>query len=56
VCGSLREAADSGSAPYFYECLLYFCWKPIPFGDHYEQWRSDREAAMEQGRDISFCG
>jgi len=56
VCGSLREAADSEAAPYFYECLLSLGRQPIPFGDGYEVWRADRAAAMEEGRGIAFCG
>jgi hypothetical protein len=56
VCDSLREAADSEDAPYFYEGFLVFCRKEIPFGDHYESWRSERAAAMGRGKEISYCG
>lgn len=56
VCQTLREAASSDSAPYFYECLLKFASAPIPDGDAYELWRDEREEAMRVGREISFCG
>jgi hypothetical protein len=56
VCQSLREAADSRSAPYFYECLLAFVRQPIPFGPDYQKWRADRAAAMAMGKEIAYCG
>ena len=56
VCGALGEAASSGKAPYFYECLLTFARQPIPFGDSYDEWRRERAAAMEAGREIAYCG
>jgi hypothetical protein len=56
LCGTLREAAQSPEAPYFYECILSFCHRPIPFGDGYEAWRTDRDRAMQDGREISYCG
>jgi hypothetical protein len=56
VCFSLREAADSGSAPYFYEGLLDFAHRPIPFGAGYEHWRAERAAAMAADREIYYCG
>jgi hypothetical protein len=55
VCPSLREAADSSSAPYFFECLLMFSAQ-VPVGDGYETWRKEREIAMEGGREIAYCG
>ena len=56
VCHSLREAADSRFAPYFYECLLDFARRSIPFSPDYEQWRAERATAMAAGREISYCG
>jgi hypothetical protein len=56
VCKTLREAASSDSAPYFYECLLAFASSPIPEGDAYDRWREERAEAMRLGREISFCG
>ena len=56
VCDSLREAAESNSAPYFYEGLLRFCQRPIPFGDSYEQWRAQTAQAMADGKALYYCG
>src|SRR5882762_6371073 len=56
VCDSLKEAASSDCAPYFYEALLGFNVASIPFGSGYENWRTQRAAAMAAGREISYCG
>lgn len=57
VCSALREAAESDSAPYFYDGLFDFAQHgPIPYGDGYEIWRAERAAAMEAGREIYDCG
>lgn len=56
LCQSLREAADSGSAPYFYESILVFARQPIPVGPDYQEWRADRAAAMAVGKEIAYCG
>ena len=56
VCQSLREAAESRSAPYFYESLLVFVRQPIAFGPDYQKWRADRAAAMAMGKEIAYCG
>ena len=56
VCQSLREAADSGAAPYFYESVPVFARQPISFGSNYEEWRADRAAAMAVGKEIAYCG
>jgi hypothetical protein len=55
VCETLRVAADSDVAPYFYECLLPFT-RATPFGDGYEQWKAGRAEAMARGLEISYCG
>jgi hypothetical protein len=51
VCNSLREAS---SEPYFFEALLEFTHRRVPFGDGYEEWRQARSEAMEQGKEIYF--
>jgi hypothetical protein len=56
VCQSLREAAESNSAPYFYESLLVFARQPIPIGPDYQQWRAERATAMAEGKEIVYCG
>ncbi len=56
VCTTLREAAQSPNAPYFYECFLSFCHKPVPGDDDYEAWRTATDLAMRAGREISYCG
>lgn len=55
LCDTLREAAISDSAPYFYECLLRFSI-PISYGDGYHVWRAERDEAMHAGREIAYCG
>ncbi|MEV6931629.1 hypothetical protein AB0M46_45045 [Dactylosporangium sp. NPDC051485] len=56
LCGTLREAADSGSAPYFFECLLELARRPAADDPGYPQWRASIAAEMEQGRAIYYCG
>jgi hypothetical protein len=56
VCETMREAAMSESAPYFFESFLSFASTAIPFGDGYERWRAERAAAMSAGREIRYCG
>lgn len=56
VCSTLRGAAESPDAPYFYEALFDFAQRgPIPHGDGYENWGQERAAAMEAGREIYHC-
>ena len=54
LCPSLREAAESPEAPYFYEGLLSFAHRSGEFGS--DGWRADRDAAMRAGREIHYCG
>ncbi len=54
VCPSLREAAESPEAPYFYEGLLTFAHRSSEFGT--DRWRGERDAAMRAGREIYYCG
>jgi hypothetical protein len=56
MCTTLREAAQSPNAPYFYECFLTFCHQPIPYGEGYEAWRTATDLAMRAGKEISYCG
>jgi hypothetical protein len=57
VCSTLREAAESDAAPYFYDGLFDFAQRgAIPRGDGYEAWRAERATAMEAGREIYDCG
>lgn len=53
VCNTLREAAESPDAPYFYECYLDFCHKPVPFGHAYIPWRAATDKATQTGREIA---
>jgi hypothetical protein len=56
ICRSLREAADTADAPYFYECFMALCRQPIPSGTDFESWRQSRAEAMDHGREIAYCG
>src|SRR4029077_6228685 len=52
MCTTLREAAQSPDAPYFYECFLAFCRPPIPPDEDYEAWRAATDLAMRAGKEI----
>jgi hypothetical protein len=41
---------------YFYEALLSFAWKPIPFGEHMQEWQASRRLELKAGRGIYFLG
>lgn len=56
LCLTLREAADSTAAPYFYECFWAFASTPVPDGESHENWRAEIAQKMETGREISYCG
>jgi len=56
LCSSLREAAQSPDAPYFFECYVDFCHKPIPRGDGYVAWRAAMDNAMRTGKEIAYRG
>jgi hypothetical protein len=45
-CDTLKEAAESDAAPYFYECFLKFAREKVPFGDSYDAWKQDKARAM----------
>jgi hypothetical protein len=53
LCSSLSEAKD---APYFYEAVIEFAHKPIPFGPDYQNWRRRMQRRMRQGKEIYFMG
>lgn len=54
ICRSLLDVADH---QYFFEGLLHFAWRPIPFGEGYEQWRKQKRIELkESGKDLFFLG
>jgi hypothetical protein len=53
VCSTLQEASQ---ALYFFEGLISFSHRPIPFGDGYELWRKKKQSQMEEGREIYYLG
>jgi hypothetical protein len=48
VCANLREAA---AEPDFYEALLTFAQKPIPYGAGHNDWRREKAKTMEEGQE-----
>lgn len=50
VCDTLREAAESDSAPYFFECFFEFASNTNMAGVDFEQWRAERAQEMAAGR------
>lgn len=56
LCATLREAADSPDAPYFYECFLGFASRPVPSGDGHQEWKATIAEKMEAGQEICYCG
>ena len=56
LCGTLREAADSADAPYFYEAFLAFASHPAPSDEGYPAWKAGVAERMEAGQDIWYCG
>ena len=53
VCWSLQEVARY---PYFYEALVAFSWKPIPFGKGYKAWAAKKRKEISAGKEIYFLG
>ncbi len=53
LCWSLKDARE---APYFYEALLHFAHRPIPFGTGYAKWRKRMDRRMRRGQEIYFVG
>ena len=56
LCRTLREAATSEDAPYFYEGLLSLGRTAISFGDNYPTWRAQVAAEMQAGKYLYYCG
>lgn len=56
LCATLREAADSPDAPYFYEAFLQFASRSAPSEADYPAWKAGVAERMEAGRDIWYCG
>ena len=56
LCGTLREAADSPDAPYFYEAYLAFAARQAPSDEDYPAWKARVAEKMEAGQDIWYCG
>lgn len=53
MCLTLQEASH---APYFYEALFSFSQTHIPFGEHYESWRSALDERMQRGEELYYLG
>lgn len=53
LCSSLTELAV---APYFYECILALAWRPIPFGDGYDAWRTSTRSRIQTGEELYCVG
>jgi hypothetical protein len=53
VCPSLQSARDE---PYFFEALVRFGMRSIPFGDGYDDWRDEVAERMEQGKELYYLG
>jgi hypothetical protein len=47
LCDTLKEADESGAAPYFYECFLKFAQEKVPFGDSYDTWKEEKQGQCE---------
>lgn len=56
LCTTLREAADSPDAPYFYESFWTFAAHAVPSGASYQTWRTGMAEESEAGREICYCG
>jgi hypothetical protein len=53
VCNTLREASD---APYFFEGVIAFAQKRIPFGPGYDEWAAAMRGAIIEGKEIYLLG
>ena len=53
VCWSLRDARHE---TYFFEALLAFAQRPIPYGSGYEAWRAEKAVAMARGEELRYLG
>jgi len=53
VCETLQEAS---SAPYFFEALIFFGQRSIPFGPGYAEWEYRMRAAVKSGKQVYRLG
>ncbi len=53
VCDTLREAA---AAPYFFEALIFFGQRNIPFGPGYSEWEYRTRTAVKSGKQVYRLG
>ena len=53
VCDTLQEAAG---APYFFEAVIAFAQKSVPFGPDYNHWASEMRNAIIRGRELYRLG
>jgi hypothetical protein len=53
VCDTLQEAAG---APYFFEALIFFGQRNIPFGPGYSEWEYRMRAAVKSGKQVYRLG
>jgi hypothetical protein len=56
ICQTLREAADSSEAPYFYEVFLHLASTPEPDVEQRVQLLGDKANVMPYDRSVWFCG
>jgi hypothetical protein len=56
LCATVREAADSPDAPYFYEAFFALASHPPPADAGYPAWKAGVAERMETGQDIWYCG
>jgi len=54
ICGSLN---DVSGYKYFFDALLHFAWRPIPFGTKtYDRWRAATRKKLISGEELYFLG
>jgi len=53
VCSTLQEASGQ---PYFFEALLAFSQKRIPYGKTYSTWNAACRKQIASGKDIYYLG
>jgi hypothetical protein len=58
VCYSLREAADTSDAPYFYECFLRLIHEvgKKNTSSSYAKWRARKKRELKAGYWMMYCG
>lgn len=53
LCDSLLQVSDH---EYFYEALLAFAWRPVPYGPRYKAWKTKKRRELLNGDEIYFLG